>query len=374
MTTRNWKMLGIAGLLTGLALAAGCGGEKGGGGGAPGGGPGQMPPMPAETAAVEATGMTDRFNVVGSLAADAEIVVVSEISATVEELPFREGQELQKGDLIARLDDEQALAEVQRAEALVQQRRSTAERIRAIVRQNAGAPQDLDDAEANLAIAEADLALAKSRLEKTRIEAPFRGVVGAREVSVGTYLGVGDRITELAQLDRLRVNFSAPELYLGKVQVGAPIEVRTSAYPDLVVRGTVDVISPVLDRASRSAHIVAHVENPGRRLRPGMSAEISVVLSNRPNALTLPGEAVFFQGQQAFVYVVAADSSVSLAPISLGTRGPEMVEVTSGLEAGQTVVTSGHQKLYPGARVAPIPHEATRGEAPADVAAEGAGS
>lgn len=352
MTTPK-RSSGFSFLVMLLALA-GCGGGGEAAGGGRGGGGGGMPPMPVETAQVEASGMADRFNVVGSLSSDAEIVVVAEISATVEELPFREGQELDKGALIARLDDEQALAEVQRAEALVQQRRTAFERIQAIVRQNAGAPQDLDDAEANLAVAEADLALARSRLAKTRIVAPFRGVAGAREVSVGSYLRVGDPITEMAQLDQLRVNFSAPELYVGRLQVGAPVEVRTSAYPELVLEGTVDVISPVLDRGSRSAKIVAHVDNPERRLRPGMSAEISVVLASRPNALTVPGESVFFQGQQAFVYTVGADSTVALSPVALGTRGAELVEITSGVEAGQTVVRSGHQKLFPGARVMPI--------------------
>lgn len=367
MTKRMWTTPGLIGLLAALALPIGCGGKGEGGGRA--GGPGGMPPMPVETAEVLASGMTDRFTVVGSLEADAEITVVAEVSAVIEELPFREGQEIAKGKLIARLDDVQALAEVQRAEALVQQRRTSFERVQAIVRENAGALQDLDDAEANLAIAEADLAVAKSRLAKTRIEAPFHGVVGARLVSVGTYVRAGEAITELAQLDRLRVNFSAPELYMGRLAVGAPVQVRTSAYPGMVLQGTVDVINPVLDRASRSARIVAHVDNQDRKLRPGMSAEVSVVLSERPDALTVPGESVFFQGQQAFVYAVGADSTVALSPVSLGTRGAEMVEVTEGLQAGQTIVTSGHQKLFPGARIMPVAHG--EGE---PAAAEGAGS
>lgn len=317
--------------------------------------------MPVETARVESSGMTDRFNVVGSLASDAEIVVVSEISAIVTALPFQEGQEIARGEVIARLDDAQARAEVQRAEALVQQRQTAFDRIQEIVRENAGAPQDLDDAAADLSVAEADLALAVSRLEKTRIAAPFTGIAGAREVSVGTYLRAGEAITELAQLDRLRVNFSAPELYIGRLHVGAPVEVRTTAYPDLVMEGTVDVVSPVLDRASRSARIVAHVDNSDRKLRPGMSAEISVVLASRPEAITVPGEAVFFQGQQAFVYTVGPDSVVALAPVSLGTRRAQLVEVTGGLEDGQTVVRSGHQKLFPGAKVMPVGAEAAGG-------------
>lgn len=333
-----------------LTLAAGCGD----GDAANGSGPGGFPPMPVETATVRASGMTDRFTVVGSLGADEEITVVAEIAAVIMELPFREGAQVEKGSLIARLDDARALAEVQRAEALVQQRRTTHERVKAIVRENAGAPQDLDDAAANLAVAEADLAVARSQLEKTRIVAPFRGTIGAREVSVGSYLGAGQPITELAQLDELRVNFSAPELYLGRVDVGAPVQVRTTAHPGVVLHGTVDVINPVLDTASRSARIVAHIANEDRRLRPGMSAEVTVILAERPGALTVPGESVFFQGQQAFVYAVGADSTVSLAPVSLGSRGTALVEVLEGLEAGQSVVSSGHQKLFPGAKVMPV--------------------
>jgi len=333
-----------------LALWAGCGDD----GAQPRGGGGGRPPMPVETAPVTAAGMADQFSVVGSLDAENEIEVVAEIAARAVELPFREGQAVQEGDLIARLDDAQLQAEVQRAEALVQQRRVAHQRVRTVVEEQAGAPQDLDDAEADLAVAEANLAVARAQLDKARLLAPFAGIVGARQVSPGAYLQPGQRITDLAQIDRLRVIFSAPELYLGRLDVGAPVQVRTTAYPGLVLDGTVDVIDPVLSRASRSAQIVAHVDNPDRKLRPGMSAEVTVVLDERPGALTVPSEAVFFQGQQAFVYTVGADSTVSLSPVGLGTRGAEMVEVTGGLQAGQTVVRAGHQKLFPGARVMPI--------------------
>lgn len=325
--------------------------------------------MPVEVGEVRAEGMSDQFSVVGSLAAEYEITVVAEIAAVVRELPFREGQELAKGALIARLDDEQLRAEVQRAEALVQQRRGSFERVQTIVNENAGAPQDLDDAAANLAVAQANLEVARSRLEKTRILAPFRGIVGSRQVSPGSYLRAGDAITELAQVDRMRVRFSVPELYLGRLDPGAPVKVRTSAHPGLELQGTVDIIDPILDRGTRSAQIIAYIENPDGRLRPGMSAEVAVILEDRPEALTVPSEAIFFQGQQAFVYLVGQDSTVNLAPVFLGTRGAGLVEVTGGLEAGQKVVRAGHQKLFPGAKVMPVGQDG-----PAGPDAEGDGS
>ncbi len=327
------------------------GGPPGGGG--PGGG-GEAPPMPVETATVEATGMDDEFTVVGNLDAEYEIDVVTEIAARVVALPFAEGRTVERGDLLARLDDAQIRAELQRAEALVQQRRTNYERVRTVVSEQAGAPQDLDDAAAALAVAEADLALVRARLDKTRITAPFDGVVGARQVSPGAYLRPGDTITELAQIDSLRVTFAVPELYLGRLRRGSPVRVRTSPFPDLVVTGSVDVIAPVLERTSRSTEVVARVGNPERKLRPGMSAEVTVTLEQRPGALTIPAESVFFQGQQAFVYTIGDDDTVSMTPIELGTRSAARVEVVSGLEAGQAVVRAGHQKLFPGARVMPV--------------------
>jgi len=357
------RLLGL-GILSMLLTASACSGEE-----SAGGGPGGMPPMPVETSLVQADGMSDEFRVVGSLAAEFEITVVAEIARQVVRLPFGEGQELAKGALIARLDDSQLLAEAERADALVQQRRNVYERVQTIVNENAGAPQDLDDAAADLAVAEANAKVARARLAKTRIAAPFRGIVGARRVSVGSYLRAGDAITELAQIDRLRVNFAVPELYLGRLSVGAIARVRTSAYPDLELEGKVDVIDPILDRDSRTARIIAVVENPDRRLRPGMSAEVTVILDDRPEALTIPSEAIFFQGPQAFVYVVGDESQISLAPLSLGTRDAGKVEVLSGLQEGQLIVRTGHQKLFPGAKVMPV----DEGVAP-EAEAEGAGS
>ena len=356
-------------LITTLVACDGGDEQAGGpsGGGGPGGG-GEAPPMPVETATVEAAGMDDEFTVVGNVDAEFEIAVVTEIAARVVALPFAEGEAVERGDLLARLDDAQIRAEVQRAEALVQQRRTNYERVRTVVSEQAGAPQDLDDAAAALAVAEADLALVRARLDKTRITAPFDGVVGARQVSPGAYLRPGDTITQLAQIDSLRVTFSAPELYLGRLGPGSPVRVRTSPFPDLVVTGSVDVIAPVLERTSRSAELVARVGNPEQKLRPGMSAEVTVILEQRPGALTIPAEAVFFQGQQAFVYTVGDGDTVSMTPIELGTRSAARVEVVSGLDAGQAVVRAGHQKLFPGARVMPVggpPAEAEDDDAPA---------
>ncbi|HET9253479.1 MAG TPA: efflux RND transporter periplasmic adaptor subunit [Candidatus Eisenbacteria bacterium] len=343
-----------AALVTLAVLGCAKGGPGGGGFG------GGMPPMPAETAVVGKESVVDRFEAIGTIEAADYITVVSEIDAEVVSLPFREGQPIAKGSLIARLDDDMLRAEVERASAVRDQAKATYERVKEVVSQGAGAAQDLDNAAAELKVAEANLALARTRLSKTRITAPFSGLVGSRRVSPGAYLRAGTPITDLAQVATLKTTFSVPERYLGKLRRGSSVSVSTTAFPGYALTGRIDVIDPVLDEASRSAQVIARVPNPGNRFRPGMSANVSAVLSERMNALTIPSEAVFAEGTQTFVYVVGPDSSVARTPVKLGTRFTDVVEVTEGLKEGDRIVRAGHQKLFDKAKVIPIDSRAAQ--------------
>lgn len=314
----------------------------------------KMPPMPVETAKVTESTVTDPFEAVGTIEAEDAITVVAEIDATVIDLPFKEGAAIAKGGLIAQLDDIQLRAEEERAKAILEQRKVTYERIKTITDEGLGTAQSLDDAAAALKVAEADLALIRARLLKTRIVAPFAGIVGARRVSPGAFVRAGTPITDLAQLQRLRVTFSAPERYYASLQRGAEVKVSTTAYSGYELAGRVEVIEPIVDQATRRAKIIARIDNPGVKFRPGMSANVTVVLSERENALVIPNEAVFVEGNQALVFVIQADSTVARTPVELGTRLRDRVEVLNGVAAGTMVVRTGHQKLFPGAKVMPI--------------------
>jgi len=313
-----------------------------------------LPPMPVEIARATVQKVTDRFEAVGSIEANESITVVSEIDGVIKSLPFREGTYIRQGELIALLDDDQLGAELARAEALHAQSHVLYDRVKAVVDQKAGTPQDLDDAAAGLKVADANRSMAKARFAKTRILAPFSGIIGARKVSIGTFLRAGQPIADLANIDDIRVNFSAPERLLPGLARGAGVTVSTTAYPGTALEGKIIAIEPVLDPTTRSARIVARVPNAGRKLRPGMSANIAAVLSERDSAITIPNQAVFANGNQSFVFMVKPDSSVELVPLQLGTRMADVVEVVGGLAPGVTVVQAGHQKLGPGAKVIPI--------------------
>jgi membrane fusion protein (multidrug efflux system) len=204
-------------------------------------------------------------------------------------------------------------------------------------------------------MAEAELALIRARLAKTRITAPFSGLAGARRVSPGAFVRTGDVITDLAKVDELRIIFYAPERYLASLKSGASVTVSAPAFPGHELKGRISVVDPVVSPETRTVKILARVPNPARKFRPGMSANVSAVLSERKNALTVPDEAVFAEGNQNLVYVIQKDSTVAPTPIVCGTRLKGTVEVLQGLAEGAQVVKAGHQKLFPGAKVFPVP-------------------
>jgi membrane fusion protein (multidrug efflux system) len=327
----------------------GCSKQQGGGGF-------EMPPTPVEIAEVRTVTVTDRFEAVGTIEAGEAVTIVSEVSGLVVGLPFAEGQEIDSGGLIAQMDDQQIRAAFQAAEATRDQSKITFDRSKRMYDAGAVSKQDLDIAAANLKVAEAEYELARVRLSKCQVRAPFSGVAGPRMVSPGAFLLSGfslTPITTLTQIGRLKVTFAVPERIYPLLKRGAEVAVTTPAYPEYSLSGTIDVIDPVIDSNTRSVRIIARISNKERKFRPGMSATITAILGERSNSLTIPDEAVFAEGNQAFVFSVQSDNSVLRTPIVLGTRQAGSVEVVSGLTAGAKVVRAGHQKLYPGAKVMP---------------------
>jgi membrane fusion protein (multidrug efflux system) len=338
-------------MLLGLAvLMLGC---KGGGGGWGGGGF-TMPPMPVEIDVARSRPVADMFSTLGALEADEAVTIVAEIGGVLTSIPFSEGGSVAKGSLIAQIDDRELQADYDRTVALRDQSQTNFGRVKSVVDAGAGAPQDLDDASAAVKVAEANVSSAKARLDKASIRAPFSGLVGARRVSNGTYVRPGDAITDLARVEDLRVIFAVPERYLAQLKRGSEVIVTTTAFTGEELHGKIDVVEPMLDAATRSAKVVARVHNPNRNFRPGMSASVSAVLQQRGEALTISSEAVFVDQGQAFVYVIKTDSTVTRSALQLGTRLADAVEVTGGLNEGDRVVRTGHQKIFEGAKVIPV--------------------
>lgn len=354
------------GILLAFAAAAAlygtaCGKSKATGGFTP-------PPANVEVAAARVETVRETFNSVGTVEAAERVTIASELDAVVVELPFDEGRYVQKGQLLARLNDLELAAEARRAAALREQARLSFERFQSLAAENVASSQERDNAKASLDVAEANLNLARARLSKTRITASFAGVIGRRLVSPGAFLRTGDVITDLARIDEVKVGFAMPEVYLADLRRGARVTVTTPAYPGKEFAGAVDVVDPTLDPGTRSVRLIARVKNPRAELRPGMSADVRAVLAERPGAITVPAEAVFGEGASNYVFRVNPDSTVTRREVKLGARQEGRVEVTAGLAAADRVVRAGHQKLFEGAKIVAVqetaPQPAAAGSKP----------
>ena len=366
------RVLIAAFLVLSSANLSSCGqraqGGRGAGGPGKGGGGFQMPPMPVEVASVRPERVRQQFRALANVEADESIEVTSQVSSVVKSLPFGEGQRVAAGALLARLDDSEELAAAQRATAEREQAEANAGRAEKLAEQHVISQAELDDVRSQLKVAQANEAEALAKLEKTRIRAPWAGIAGRRRVSPGAYVRPGDVITEVARVGEVKVRFAAPERYATELLRGVPVEATAPAYPGEVFTGRVSVVDPIVDPETRTVQIVARLPNPKGKLKPGMSANVSVTLSERPAALVVPDEAIFAEGSQHYVFVVRADSTVARTAVQTGLRDSARVEVIAGLTAGQQVVSAGHQKLFDGARVMPIPSGAmgTPGGAPGE--------
>jgi membrane fusion protein (multidrug efflux system) len=318
-------------------------------------------PVPVEIGTVRVEPVADEVEALGTLIADETVAIAPEVAGRLTKLGFREGDRVKKGQVLVQLDTAVLAQELKQAEVDLKLARDTSERASSLVQRGAGTRVASEQAEAQLAAAEVRVALAQTRLEKATIAAPFDGVVGLRNVSVGTYLTAGQTVVTLSNLDPIKVDFRVPELLLRDLAVGQKIRVRVDAFPDRGFDGAVYAIDPVVDVNGRAVRLRARIANPGLNLKPGLFARVSIVTEVRESALVVPESAVVPDGQAKAVYTIEADKA-RLVRVRLGKRLPGRVEVAEGLKPGQRIVTTGQMRLRDGALVEPVQPQAKAGD------------
>lgn len=325
----------------------GCGGgSQGGGGGPPGGGP-----VNVKAATVSAEPIEEKISLVASITANESIEVKSEIDGTVENVNFDEGQPVQEGQLLIKLDTRKWEASVAEADANFKLADANLRRAEAMLKNQTIALQEYDQAVATYEARKASLDLMRQQLKDARILARFAGLAGARFVSPGQVISRDTLLTTLIDIEPVKVEIRVPERFLGQLRIGQSIAFQVAAYPDERFHGEVYFIDPQVDLASRTVLVKARHANADLRLRPGMFGNVDLILQVRDQALLVPETAVMLQGEQASVFVIDDEGKAQPVTVTLGTRLPGRVEISSGLRAGQRVVTEGTQKIGPGSPV-----------------------
>ena len=320
----------------------------------PGGVGGDMPPTAVETVRVRVQSLPNQFETVATLRADESIVVRPEIAGRIEQIHFAEGENVAAGALLFTLDDALARADLNEANANLQNSKRAYTRANELAGRQLIAKADLDTTQADLGVNQARAASAQARLSKTRIRARFSGVTGLRNVSEGDYVNVGQELVQLVRLDPIELDLRVPEVVLSSLAVGQKLDFGVDSFRDELFSATLVAIAPTVDAGGRSVALRARLANPGRKLRPGMSARARITLATNARALMVPEQAIWPAGEQKMVYLVI-DGVAKLVPVTLGMRQPGQVEITSGVKEGDEVVVAGQLKLHDGAKVKPQP-------------------
>lgn len=311
---------------------------------------GQRRGVAVETAPVGVRDMVEDIRAFGTLVANESVVISPEIAGRVARIGFAEGQAVKAGDLLIELDAQILRAELDKAKSEVSLAEANFERARKLAEQGSGTLRARDETSQGYIAARANLSLAEARLAKTSITAPFSGIVGFRNISVGAYVSPGDRIVELASVDPLKVEFRVSETYLSNLRVGLPVTVTVDALPGETITGKITAIDPIVDVSGRAIRLRAELPNPDGRLSPGLFARIRIVIEERSEAMVVPEAAVFRDEGKLFVYRLQDGKAVK-TPIEIGLRSPGDVEIRSGLASGAVVITAGQLLLRDGAAV-----------------------
>lgn len=355
----NWRKNG-ASLVVCLAMAqfgAGCKKKSAGGPGGPGGS-GGMPAMQVVAVEAKAQPVTESLSLVGSIAANEMVEIKSETDGIVQEILFEEGKKVEKGQLLIRLDETKLGAALAEAESSFKLSQANFERARQLLKDSLISKQEFDQAAATFDFNQASLELKKRQLKDARINAPFTGTAGARNISPGQVITKETVLTWLVDLDTVKVEVNVPERYLQQLKVGQPLEFSVAAFPGEKFKGEVYFVSPQINETLRTALVKAKIPNADHKLRGGMFASLELSLQVRKSAIVIPEPAIISNGDNFSVFVVGSDDKAQIRPVQVGIRLAGQAEVIKGLAAGERVVVEGVQKIGPGSPVKLAPPEA----------------
>lgn len=333
-----------------LHPAPGAEGGKGGGKGDSKGGPGAgSPPSPAVNVFI-VTSQNLREDVVssGSLLAAEQVDIYPEISARITQLNIREGQPVAKGALLVKLFDADLRAQLQKLQAQADNARRTEDRNKQLLERGGISQQEYDIVTTNLRSSLADIELVRANLQRTEIRAPFSGVIGLRNVSLGAVVSPNTLIARLQQISSLKLDFSIPEKYGSSVRVGSSIsfQIDGSNKPGA---GVVYAIDPGVEEATRNLRVRARVSNGSAQLRPGAFARVTLTVQNE-KSLVVPTQAIIPQTRTNQV-VKIKNGQAAFTDVQIGLRTAGAIQIVSGLSAGDTIAVTGLLFLKPGSEV-----------------------
>ena len=317
-----------------------------------------VPPLMAQTTkavdvivqAVTSQPLESRIEALGTLRANESIRLTSNVTKTVTNINFDDGQRVKKGQVLVEMTNAEERALLDEARFNMEEARKQMERVRSLVETRAASQSLLDQRMREYESAHARYLAIDARLQDLHLDAPFSGVVGLRNISVGALVSPGDLITTINDDSRMKLDFTVPAIYLRSLQVDLPIMARSRALGDKVFEGKIYSIDNQIDPVTRAITVRALLPNDDRELKQGMLMSINLY-ANKREALVISEAALVPLGSDNFVFVVQPQGetlTVERRQVTIGQRLRGFVEILNGLEADEKVVTHGLQKIRAG--------------------------
>ena len=298
---------------------------------------------------MQPTELVDGINISGSLIPNEEVNLSFETSGKITDIFFEEGSKVRKGQVLAKINDAPLQAQLKKLEAQYQSTEDRLARQKALYEKEAVSKEAYQEAEANFNKLQADIEECRAKLDQTELKAPFDGIIGLRQVSVGAYASPSINVATLTNTEKLKVEFAIPERYAGVLQNGAKLTFTVEGI-DEVFPAQVYATNSKVDQGTRTYLVRAIYDNVGGKLVPGRYVSVTLNTRTFQNALAVPSEAIISEMGIDKVFLYKAGKAIP-QEIAKGLRTDAMVQVLSGLNVGDTVITSGTMQLRTGMRV-----------------------
>ena len=313
-----------------------------------------MPPTAVTTVVAKSETWPSTLSVIGTAAAIQGVTVSADLPGTVDKIHFESGQSVHEGDILVELDTRQERAQLANLEAQRDLARIQYGRSEELVKAGVISKSEYDNAAAQQKATEAQVGDIKAAIARKTIHAPFSGILGIRQISLGQYLAAGQAIVSLQALNPIYVNFGVPQQDTPKMKIGRILRVTNADLPGVGFGGKITALDSVINEQTRNIQIQATLQNPGGKLRPGMYVQVELPLGQPRNVIPLPASAINYAPYGDSVYVVTDMKDPKSGKTYRGVRQQivkidgnkgDQVAITSGLNPGDEVVSAGVFRL-----------------------------
>ena len=291
----------------------------------------------------------DNISLSGTIEANEQIEIRSEVSGVVESINFKEGSKVAQGQILFKVNDIELQAQLSKVQTAQKLASENERRAKLLLEKQAISQEEYEIASADYQSASAESQLISAQLSKTVVRAPFSGTIGLRSISKGTYVTPLTPIAKLVNTNQLKITFSVPEKYSSQITIGSDLTFTTSDSKE-EHEAKVYAIEPEVEIATRTLKMRAIAENADGKLYPGTYANVSLPLQSVDDALMVPSEALI-PIQNGKLIFIAEQGKAKEVPVEIGSRTGNEVRILSGLKAGDTILTYGVMALKNGTPV-----------------------